>query len=349
MPNLPTTTNLCTPSTCGKFIATEDYLFTKVIFVLTPTSLWSPGAKMNKSLSESNLIDQGTSEPNVTPPNFVSNRAKKRKEDERSPVDLSLSSPSTDLNDFCAFKEEMRGMFASLLAAQRQEFSNINPTLMKIQETNAKIETSIEYLQKENAELKKKIENLEQQKKEDAKNIFVLEEKIENMQKIYRKANIEIKNVPKLEKETKDDLIKYTTSLATTVGASITKSDIKDIYRVRVQKATVSNAPIVVELTSTLLKSDVLQKCKAFNTRNKEKLRAKHLGFVVTEETAVFVSEQLTPKASRLYFLARDLIKSTNFTFCWTAYGNVYVRKNENSPIISITNEAQIKQLFNTA
>lgn len=79
---------------------------------------------------------------------------------------------------------------------------------------------------------------------------------------------------------------------------------------------------------------------------NKTKLRAKHLGFTTQEETPVYVCEQLTPKAARLYFLARDLIKSTTFTFCWTAYGNVYVRKDENSPIIKITNEAQINQLF---
>lgn len=302
---------------------------------------------MNKSLSDSNLNDQSVTESNVTPPNFVFGRAKKRKEQD-SPTDIRQSTPGTGSNEFEAFKEEVREMFASLLAAQKQEFNNINPTLKKLQETNAKIETSIEHLQNENAELKKRIENLEQQKKEDAKYIFTLEDKIENMQKNYRKASIEIKNVPKLEKESKDDLIKYAKSLSTTVGASITNSDIKDIYRVRAQNRNVSNAPIVLELTSTLVKSDVLQKCKAFNLKNKEKLRAKHLGFVVHEETAVFVSEQLTPKASRLYFLARDLIKSTAFTFCWTAYGNVYVRKDENSKIITITSEAQIQQLFNT-
>lgn len=298
-------------------------------------------------MSESNLNDQSLSEPNVTPPNFVFGRAKKRKET-HSPADPRLSTPSIGLNDYSAFKEEMREMFASLLAAQRQEFNNINPTLKKIQETNAKIETSIEYLQNENADLKKKIENLERQKKEDSKYIFTLEDKIENIQKNNRKANIEIKNVPKLEKETKEDLVKYAISLSTTVSANITKSDIKDIYRVRVQKGSVSNAPIVVELTSTLQKSDILQKCKTFNKHNNLKLRAKHLGFVVNEETAVFVAEHLTPKASRLYFLARDLIKSTAFVFCWTSYGSVYVRKDENSPIITITNEAQIKQLFSS-
>jgi hypothetical protein len=138
------------------------------------------------------------------------------------------------------------------------------------------------------------------------------------------------------------------TSLSSIVGSSIVKSDIKDIYRIRGKRDRVSSASIiVVEMTSTLQKTDLIQKCKTFNTKNKTKLRAKHLGLTEQEDAPIFVSEQLTPKASRLYFLARDLIKSTDFTFCWTAYGNVYVRRDENSPIITITNEAQIKQLYN--
>ncbi|KAI5644497.1 hypothetical protein NE865_03386 [Phthorimaea operculella] len=175
----------------------------------------------------------------------------------------------------------------------------------------------------------------------------ILEDKIELMQKSYRKTNFEIKNVPKKENETKEDLINMITCLSSTVGATITKMEVKDVYRVRGKNDGVQNTPIVVETSSTLLKTDLLKKCKSFNVTNKIKLRAKHLGFVKNEETPIFVSEQLTPKASRLYFLARDLIKSTAFKYCWTAYGNVYVRKDDTSQIITITNEAQIQQLFN--
>jgi chromosome segregation ATPase len=157
---------------------------------------------MNKSLSESNLNDSSTDQ--TSPPNFVFGRAKKRKE----LLDGERSITSTGDNDLSTFREEMREMFASLLAAQRQEFNKINPTLKTIQETNAKIECSIEFLSNQNAELQKRVEKLELQKKEDAKYIITLEDKIENMQKSYRKTNFEIKNVPKKEKETKEELKK---------------------------------------------------------------------------------------------------------------------------------------------
>lgn len=297
---------------------------------------------MNKSLSESNL-NELSNETNITPPNFVFGRAKKRKENRSPTIDTECQASISESSEL---REEMKEMFSALLAAQRQEFDKINPTLKQIQKTNAKIECSIEFLSKQNTELQKRIEILEQQKKEDSRYISVLEDKIESMLKSTRKANFEIKNVPKKEKESKEDLINMVTCLSSSVGATLTKSDVVDIYRVKGKKDRETNTPIIVETKSTILKSDLLQKCKLYNSVNKTKLRAKHLGFTTKEETSVFVSEQLTPKASRLYFLARDLIKSTAFTFCWTAYGNVYVRKNENSPIITITNEAQIKQLY---
>lgn len=298
---------------------------------------------MNKSLSDSNL-NESSNEMNNTPPNFVFGRAKKRKE-QHSPIDAQCYDKDSEL---CNLKEEMREMFSSLLSAQREEFNKINPTLKKLHETNSKIESSIEFLSQNNLELQKRIELLEQQKKEDSRYIAVLEDKMENLLKSTRKANFELKNVPKKERESKDDLINMVTCLSSSVGASLNRSDIADIYRVNGKKERVTSNPIVVETKSTIIKTDLLHKCKLYNKLNKTKIRAKHLGFTMQEENPVFICEQLTPKASRLHFLARDLVKSTAFTFCWTAYGNVYVRKDENSPIITITNDAQIKQLYHT-
>ncbi|CAG9118449.1 unnamed protein product [Plutella xylostella] len=190
---------------------------------------------------------------------------------------------------------------------------------VQIQETNASIQSSIAFLTAQNEDFKKKIDQLELKAKEDRKQISILEDKIESMQKGNRKANFEIKNVPKKPNETKEDLIKIVTCLSTSVAANVTPADVMDIYRVRGKQEGVLTTPVVVEMSSTILKTDLLKKCKLFNTMNKSKLRAKHLGFVTSEETAVFISEQLTPKSSRLYFLARDLIKSTEFKFCWTS------------------------------
>ncbi|KAJ2937323.1 hypothetical protein O0L34_g19493 [Tuta absoluta] len=95
-----------------------------------------------------------------------------------------------------------------------------------------------------------------------------------------------------------------------------------------------------------MMKTEILAKCKQFNIKQKTKLTAKHLGHRTAEDTPIFVAEHLTPRASRLFFLARDLAKSKTYKFCWSAYGKIYVRKSEETPIINITAEAQVQQLL---
>lgn len=136
--------------------------------------------------------------------------------------------------------------------------------------------------------------------------------------------------------------------LSNTVGVNLSKKDIKDIYRVRGKKDGTPNTPIIVETTSALTKTSMLRACKDFNIKQKSKLSAKHLGYRKYEDTPIYVSENLTQKGARLHFLARDLTKTNRFKFCWTSYGKVFVRKDENSPVILIKSEAQCHQLMNS-
>ncbi|KAG7313131.1 hypothetical protein JYU34_000220 [Plutella xylostella] len=91
-----------------------------------------------------------------------------------------------------------------------------------------------------------------------------------------------------------------------------------------------------------------MKAAKNYNAKNKQnKLCAAHLGLRTDADAPIYISENLTPKASRLYFLARDLKAVKNYKYCWTSYGKVYLRQNDDSPIITLTNEAQIQQLSN--
>lgn len=291
---------------------------------------------MEKSGSDNsiNLVGQNL---NVTPPNYVFSRAKRPREEDF-------------VEQFRAFKEEMRKMITSLIAEQEKELKNLfTPTLSDIKKSNENIESSIGLLSTQYEDLAKKMLSLEQQSVKYSEDIVILESKIEDMQRIQRKSNLEMKNVPKNTNETKDDLINMVLHLGTSINCCVVKNDIRDIYRVRSKKDGQINTPIVIELASTILKADMLKMCKVFNIKDKSKLRAKHLGFTKNEETNVFVAEQLTTKASRLFYLARDLAKSKGYKFCWTSYGRVYVRLNENTPIITINSELQIKSLFQSA
>lgn len=286
-------------------------------------------------------IEKTNSEPSLnciddeqtTPSNFVSHRTKRRR-----------ASLSTD--DFEEFKTQMKLMFESYLSTQTKEIQEITNNIKTIQQSNNNIESSITFLMTQNEELKKKIENLEIQARKDKEYILILEEKLEDTQRSCRKTSIEIKNVPKLNQESRDDLVNMLLNLTKSINCPIDKREIKDIYRVKPKKDGTTNTPIIAETCSTIIKSDILKMCKSFNIRNKDKLRAKHLGMKTKEDTPIFVSEQLTSKNARLFFLARELTRNKKYKFCWTSFGKIFIRKDEGSPIIRINNETQIQGLM---
>lgn len=284
---------------------------------------------LNKSASDTDLT--------ATPPSFVFHRNKRF----RAQMEDSV------VNQLDVFVEQMRKLVSSSSAQQADELRKVNLILKDIQQSNYNIENSVSYLAAQNEEFQKKIIELENQVKQDRNQIIMLESKIEELQMNSRKSSFEIKNVPKKPSENKDDLIQMVLSLSKTVDCDISKSDIKDIYRVRPKSSENKSPPIVVETNSTILKNDFLKMAKSYNVKHKSKLCANHLGLGFKEDSPIYLTEHLTPKAARLYFLARDLIKSKNFKFCWTAYGKVYVRENEHTKIILIRSESQVQQILN--
>lgn len=267
-----------------------------------------------------------------TPPNYVAQRNKRGREHECA-------------HDFNAFRDEIKLMISGLMDAQQEELKKIHPTLMEIKATNSEIQNSVAFLASQNDELKKKIEDLEMQNKKDKEYITLLEDKVEELQRENRKACIEIKNVPKIQNESKEDLLKLFLTLCNNIGCDIEKRDIRDIFRVH-RKNDTNKTHLITEMSSTMLKTEILKQAKNYNIKYKEKLCAKHLGFTKNEYEPIYVSEHLTMKGARLYFLARDLAKSQDYKFCWTSYGKIYVRKNENSPIIVIKNESHVNSLL---
>lgn len=274
--------------------------------------------------------DEGSNKE-MTPQNYVMTRNKRPR-------------PEVSPSDFTSLRDEMRELFRSFTVVQKQELNEIKENLHKIQATNSSIETSIAVLASQNEDFQKRIDQLETEKRRDREYIVALEEKIEDLNRLNRKNNIEIKNVPKRSPESREDLIGMTLELSSSINLKMEACDIKDIFRLKGKQGD-KTSTIIVELGSTLLKNDLLKKTKLFNLKNRNKLQAKHLGHRTEEDTPIFVSEQLTQRGARLYFLARDLVKTKKYRYCWTAFGKVLVRKDDTSRVITINSEAQVHQL----
>ncbi|KAL0894351.1 hypothetical protein ABMA27_012977 [Loxostege sticticalis] len=315
-----------------------------------------PAAALNKSQSASESDIARATSMAFEDVNVTQRDSKRRR--------LSDTEKESEREDFRnIIREELHVMLQSLqsqqntrldalekhfteIKAQECEIKKINPTLLELKNTNANIDSTISFLASQNEDLKKRLEQMEAESRKDKEHIGVLEQRIEDLQREGRKANLEIKNVPKLTDETRQTLIGMVTKLSETVGYKLNEGHITDIYRVKGKKGATADTPIVVETSSAIIKTELLTRCKAYNRRTKEKLCAKHLGLKKNEDTPIFVSEQLTAKAARLFFLARELVKNNTYKYCWTAYGRIYLRENDTSPVITVRAEAQISSLM---
>lgn len=241
-------------------------------------------------------------------------------------------------------KTEMKELFNSLSETHNTQIKTILTALTEIQQTNSLVQTTITHLSEENVDLKAKIEKMEIQAKKDKEQIVLLENKFEEFQRSDRKANIEIKNVPLKGDENKKDLHEMVCKLYKNLNVEVERSDIRDI--IKTKKPKTERSTLIVELSNTFIKTELLKSAKAYNLRNKtSKLSAKLMGLNAHPDTPIFIAENLTPVASRLYFLARDFKTANNYKYCWTSYGKVYLRMDDNTPIMNISNEAQFQQL----
>lgn len=279
-----------------------------------PTS--AHGSDINISSGAVHLQPEPALHHCVSAPDLTSintKRGKKRKQE------------TDEINITCYIRE----MFATFSKEQEQRFKELK--------------ASIELMSNKHDEFLSRISVLETERKEDKTKIQILEEKIETLERKSRAASIEIRNIPKNNGESKDNLCDFVVKIGNTLNIDIKTQDIKDIYRL---KSKDSANPIVAEFSTVLLKEKLISAVKLFNKTKKkgEKLNTSHMKLQCPQKP-IFISETLTYRTQRIFFLARNFQKTHGYTFCWTSHGVVYLRKNENTPQIKINSEAELENL----
>ncbi|XP_022830972.1 uncharacterized protein LOC111359610 [Spodoptera litura] len=237
----------------------------------------------------------------------------------------------------------IKEMFAVLSRDQAARFDELQTTISCLKEQNVKLTQSVEMMSSKYDEFLSRISQLESDRRTDKKYIELLEDKIEYSERKSRSTGIEIRNIPKKTGETKHDLFNLINSVAKIADVDVNPECIKDIYRI---KSRDSSHPIMVELTTVLLKEKILNNLKSYNKTKRpgEKLNTGNLGFRGPTKP-VYVSEALTTKTQKLFYLARTFQQQYKYLFCWTSHGVIYLRKEENAPHIKILSEKDIENL----
>lgn len=208
------------------------------------------------------------------------------------------------------------------------EVSEMKQQNTHILQSNAEI---LQLLHGNSAELKlanERIAVLEADNAATAERVNDLKYQLHEVQKQQKKKMVEIRNVPKLEKENVKDIVN---TLYNTLNIKPAEF-VPQMYR----KGKNDKSPIVIEFHDETQKEGLLTAVKVFNKGDgKTKLNSDHLG-IKGDRARVYVSEALTTMTKRIYGEARDLVKNGHFQYCWISRGNVLLRKEEGQAAVQI-------------
>lgn len=290
----------------------------------TPPSAHTP----NMFCSDPNL--SASSEADAHSPAFISHRSKRRREDEGN-------------SDYDNFKSEIFKMFQDLKAGQKLHSASLQSVKDELLAQNNKLQETVEFLAVKYDEILGKLKNVEDARSNDRKCILKLEGKIEQLERKLRCSSVEIRNVPATGKESKENLMDMVMKVGNSVNIQIQQHDFKDVFR---SNHISGKTAVIVELNSTILKEKLIKSVNLFN-RNKpiqEKLNTSHLG-MKGPKTPIFVSENLPSKTRKLFNLTKEFASKNKYKYCWTSYGQVYLRKNDGDIRTIIESETDLTKL----
>lgn len=240
-------------------------------------------------------------------------------------------------NEFKLYKDEMLKAISCLRNDMTIRLNKVDTKLDKLSD----IEKTMEYLAARNEELTREVSDCKSMIMQRDERILALESQVDDLSRKFLSSHIEIRNVPKLEKESKTDLHNYIRNLS--MSLKIEPLEVRDVFRWSSKSA--GHPAIVVELNCNTSKNTILRTAKVHNLNNpNNRLSGTHLG-IKDYTSPIFIGEHLTSKNRRLFYLGRQMIKAGSYKYCWTAHGKVYVRKTENSTALQLRDEEQIDKL----
>ncbi|XP_045492413.1 uncharacterized protein LOC123702656 [Colias croceus] len=289
----------------------------------TLTSLWSKSKSQLDSGSNMSVLDSDTDR------NIPLRKPKRKRIDQ--------------YDEIKNLKEDIMNMLSSWKSEQEDKITSIFTTVNLLKDECSDIKKSIQYMSDKYDDVLIKLTTVEEELKSKQKQINDMCQTIENMESSLKLTSLEIRNIPVKEKETKQDLVNSVLAIAETLKCPLVKSQINNVHRTG--KSSASERPILLSLVSILTKEEILHNYKRFNKESRSsKLNTTHIN-ITGPQKQIFISESLSTRAKKLFFLTREFAKKNNYSFYWTVRGIIYIKKEEGSPAIRVDNECTLKNL----
>ncbi|XP_045769023.1 uncharacterized protein LOC123869947 [Maniola jurtina] len=247
-----------------------------------------------------------------------------------------------DTEDMIMSNKDFMAVFTKWQSAQDTKYSKLLQSLNELKSQNSDIKKSVEFMSHKYDEMLGRLSFLETERQDYKKSINRLENKIEVLERNARITSVEIRNIPLKQKETKEALSQIALNIGGTLNVPMQTSDIKNIFRVNTKSTT---KPIIADFTTVAMKDKFISCFKKYNQQNtKEKLNTANIK-IEGPSKRIYISENLTEKTRKLFYQAREFARNNAFTFCWTSFGKVYLRKSEGLPQIIINSEQDFEKI----
>ena len=317
----------------------------------------SPSSKPAKSPIIASTLDQSRSVPDITKavsdPDFVNLTARhKRPRVDDSSIDQLEEFKLEIKQMLTAWKRDHDDAIAKVMAEQTaivtklaSDLAEVKLQNIQIQKTNADIEKSITCTSEMFDDMKKQVKELQEECRKYKKYSESMENTIRDLQYKSRSSSVEVRNIPIQPNESTADLVKIISCIGNNVDLPLTSTNIRDIYRV---PGNSTNKAIVAELTSVQIKSELISRVRGFNHKhpNKDnKLNTQLIG-LAGHKQPVYVDEHLCLSTKKLFYLARQFAKQHEYKFCWSANGNIFLRKQQDHKQILIRSETTLRDLL---
>lgn len=200
-----------------------------------------------------------------------------------------------------------------------------------------KFQVEINKIREENKKLKKEINNLKQGESNLDKRLQRIEQFAAKYKQENNENNMIITNMPKFDKEV--DLKNVVSRIATQVQYILNQEEIIDVYQFNNKKR--DTFPIIVKLKTNELK----KKCMEFR-KSKKTIDIKAIGRDLNNNNKNINFYHLIEKEyADLLNKAKDNAKKKHYKYVWYTNSTVLVRKDDQSEIIKIRTNDDLKNI----
>lgn len=233
-----------------------------------------------------------------------------------------------------SFMTEMKQMFKDF----KDEQDKRNERLCAVFED---LRTSVDFLAHKYDSLQSKIDKLESDRNADIQYVRNLEDKIETLERNNRSTCLEIRNIPTFPSESKSSLLETFIKTCGVLSVPVLPSEVKDIFRIKTKQQ--ASKTVIVDLTSCILKEKIIAMYRKYN-KGSSKLTTETL-HLSGPPSPIYISENLSSKMKKLFYLAREFAKTNNYKYCWVSHGKIFLRRRDNGTLIPVTDDTVLENV----